>query len=347
MKICPICRQSFANKALLAQHMTTHSGSGKKGRRQRRPANNTNQTTIAQKEFYGSVTGKADGSVVVKLDMSPTSSSLTKLASMAPMYEQYRINRWSVHFVHAGGANSTGTYHAGVHYIAKRAPSDYKGVAALSPSVCKNINVDASLTVPCGKVMGQPWLPVGGESPGAVYVSVCSEVMLNVFITYSVTFQGPTSISAIDVMYRTDGAKWYNDADKVVDDVTIENSSYGQLELMSPYEQYTAVWAKFKRAFTTVVEIHRMWQGTIGMVHMLLTAGTTRLPVLNVPAILHLTPQPFRATSDMWRQLCDRRASNPEPPAAPETPGTPDSGASPVRTRASRKKGKRGRGKSK
>lgn len=193
----------------------------------------------------------------------------------------------------------------GVSYKSDKHPSDQKGVAALSPMVCKSARENASLSVPCAKAMGQSWLDNDGNSPGAVIVANTTTADIHIWVTYRVVFNGPTAVaqtSGFDIIYRHDGTTWFDEAGNVVNNANVDDM-YGELEIGGSQSTLQTAWESFSRVVRTARELHRAWSVSIGLVHFLAAATNIVLPVLGAPAILHLQQRPFRATLAEWRLL--------------------------------------------
>lgn len=299
MKICPICRTSFPTKAALAAHMPSHQGGKRRGKRQRGGGNTTMR--LALKEYWGPAAKNSLSTV----DCKPADSGLAKLRAHASMFETYKLTSYTVHGIRAGASTTTGIYFMGVSYKSDKHPSDSKGVAALSPMVCKSAQENATLSVPCAKLMGQPWLNNDGTSPGAVIVSNGTSADIHIWVTYSVVFNGPTGVAqtdSFDITYKTDGGAWTDERGQQINTVDIADA-YAELEIGGEATVYPTVLERFRNAVRTAQEIHHTWIKTIGLIHMIIGVGRFTLPRLDVPAILHLQPRPFRATATEWRLL--------------------------------------------
>lgn len=301
MKTCPVCHRSFPTKAALAAHRATHVIVSRASRRRPR-RNNVSQgvNQLALKEYWGQVTS----SRLVTIDTKPTLTTLPKLATIAAVYEQYKIVSFTVHFVHATGLNKDGTYFAGVSFGNKH-PTDKKGVAALSPNINRGVNNDSSITVPCQRLMGQAWLDTSHDSPGAV--CVFSDQLLECWVSYRVLLSGPTNVaqeSGYDNYYQTDGSSWKDSQGRAVNNATLPYDSYGELEVNAENETlFNNVWELFVKSVTSVVKLHAMYQRAVGAVHLLLNAGRYPLPQFGAPAILHLQRRPFRVNERGWERL--------------------------------------------
>nr|AWY11116.1 orf1 [Craigies Hill virus]AWY11155.1 orf1 [Craigies Hill virus]AWY11158.1 orf1 [Craigies Hill virus]AWY11170.1 orf1 [Craigies Hill virus]AWY11192.1 orf1 [Craigies Hill virus] len=300
MKTCPICQAVLPTKAALATHMLTHQG--KRSKRRSARSRNTGVNTVSLKEYWGSV-DKSAGTVTI--DCKPSKSKLPKLATIATVYEQYRLLSYTVHFVHTASSNTSGSYFVGVSFGTKH-PTDDKGIASLSPSFCKSVTSDSTITVPCARMMAQPWLDTTHDSPGVVLIN--TDFKLEVWVTYRVMFSGPTNVAQSDVIdwtYQTDGHTWKNaDTGDTVTTINVGSEVYAELELNAPANYADGVWNALKKAWTTAQSLHRAWQDNIGLIHFLgsATAALT-LPALGVPAIMHLQQRPFRASNDQWRRV--------------------------------------------
>lgn len=305
VKICPICQTTFPTKVALAAHMPSHQRQQKRGRG--KPRNSSSTLTLALKELWGEVKSKS----VVTIDCKPASSGLLKLSGQAPMFETYKLTAYTVHVVKGGSQSTSGIYFMGVSYKASGHPTTSKGVAALAPMVCKNANENASLSVPCSRIMGQPWLDNDGPSPGAVIVANDTTASLHIWISYRVIFNGPTTSSTQEVTLKTDGRLWTNDNGEQLSNFNLDFDAYGELEIASSSESAMGkIWTAFSNAVTRARELHRAWVTSIGMVHMVVGMGNMALPQLGTPAILHLIHRPFRATADEWRLLGVETASS-------------------------------------
>lgn len=300
MKTCPICQAVLPTKAALATHMSTHVG--KRGKRRSARSRNTGVNTVALKEYWGPIEKNAG---TVTIDCKPSSSKLPKLATIAAVYEQYRLLSFTVHFVHTAASTVSGSYFAGVSFGSKH-PTDDKGIASLSPSFCKSVTSDSTLSVPCARMMGQPWLDTTHESPGAVLVN--TDWKLEVWVTYRVMLSGPTNVAQSDVIdwtYQTDGKTWTNaDTHDTVTNIDINTDVYAELEVNTAEGNAEAVWSRFTSAWSTAQSIHRTWQASIGLFHFLGSAiHALTLPQLGVPAIMHLQQRPFRADIHQWQRV--------------------------------------------
>lgn len=305
MKICPVCKQQFPTKAALAAHAVSHSG--RVGSRRRRNRGTGGNTVLALKEYWGT----AARTNVSTIDMKPNSSKLTKLSAMAAIYETYKLLQWTVHIVHTGGANTSGSYFAGVSLKADKHPTDAAGIAALAPSICKSATSDASISAPCAKAMGQAWLDNDGTSPGAVLIYNSTGTDLNVFVSYKVQFAGPTAISqSSETYFTTDGNAWFGQDNLPVTTAEIDYDVYGELEYQGTEAEGVTLWTRLTKAWSTAREMHRVYQASIGLIHFLASSGAVQLPQLGRPAILHLQQRPFRAGAQLWGELSGSGAQN-------------------------------------
>lgn len=291
--------------------MSTHRGQGRRRRGNRGIGGNT--TTLALKEFWGTV---ANG--ISTIDCRPGASKLTKLVNLSAIYETYKLLSWTVHIVHTGGNTSKGSYFMGVSYKSDRHPTDAKGVAALAPVVCKSVHQDASLSVPVGRLMGQPWLANSAISPGAVMLYNDSTDNLQVWVTYRVAFNGPTQIAQIDAYdelykYNSITRRWEGESGAAINEIHLDFDTYGELEVGASQESVLdQVWQAWARVARTAQELHRMWSVSVGVVHFLMNAGTVALPALAAPAVLHLQRRPFRTSSSEWVRLGLRCVEGPD-----------------------------------
>lgn len=288
----------------MAAHSATHRGQG----RRRRTANGGGggNTTLALKEFWGSA--KAG---ITTVDCKPLDSLLPKLVNLAAIYETYKLVSWSVHVVHTGGVNSAGSYFMGVSYRSDKHPTDQRGVASLAPVVCKSINTDATISVPTAKLMGQPWLDSSAPSPGAVMIFNDSQVALQVWVTYRVVFNGPTSVAQVqqlDALFKFDNNKrtWEDSEGNRVTQVSLDFGTYGDLEINGEEGALETCWRVFTSVARSAHEVHRVWNISLGVIHFVMDAVSFSLPVLNVPAVLHLQRRPFRTSDSEWIRLGGR-----------------------------------------
>lgn len=289
--------------------MATHRGQARGGRRRRGGAGGQNGTTLSLKEYWGpSVQG------INEMKLRPKDSKLVKLAALAPLYETYRIVSWVVHFVHSA-SNESGSYFAGVSYSSDKHPTDAKGVSGLSPSVCKSITSDCNISVPCAKVMGTPWLHYKDPNPGSVMLFTTSATALNIYVTYNVRFNGPTSVAqdAFDEFYTYDKRVWKDAEGRTIYQLGNDGDVYGELELTAGDDTTVdIVWNQLTTTFRTFSQLHRAISTTISVVHFISEAFTAmRLPVLDHEAILHIQRRPFRATAEQWNELRGSEAAAP------------------------------------
>lgn len=279
--------------------MATHRGQNNTRRRNRQRGSGQNSTTLSLKEYYGEIT-----TGMTAINLAPKYTRLTKLSNMAPNYEQYKLVSFVVHIVNEA-SQASGTYFAGVCY-GRKPPTDGKGVAALSPSICKPITQSGSISVPCAKVMGQPWLHTSDSSPGSVQIYTSSTEKLQVWISYNVKFSGPTDVKqGVDTFYTYDTRSWRDESGNVVTTLASEEDLYGELEVAVQDETaLTTAWDTMVRTFRTFIQLHRAYTQGVGVVHFIVDAFTSlALPRLANAAILHVQQRPFRASSELWRQL--------------------------------------------
>jgi hypothetical protein len=295
---------SFKDKNALAAHRATHSGA-KKSKRNRRTqrSNNFNTLVLSLKEYWGNAPRNMS-----TIDLKPAASGLTKLAALALSYETYKVQKFSVSFHHVAGNNASGSYFAGVSYKAGQHPTDLKGVASLSPVIEKSINQDGSISVPCARAMGQPWLDTNADSPGAVMVWNDSSVGLHVWVSYTVVFNGPTTPSSSNdtfYTYNNTSKKWADENGQPVEEITLPFDYYGELEMqVSAQSSIQNYWNVFSSGVQTMRNLHQAFSQTIGVVHFIGSyLASFVLPAMSVPAILHIQQRPFRASAQLWRQL--------------------------------------------
>nr|AMO03239.1 putative polymerase [Craigmillar Park virus] len=296
MKTCPICQTQVPTKVALAAHMKTHGA--KRSKQRSRRSGNSGVNTIALKEYWGT----ADKNTVINIDCKPSATKLAKLSTLATIYEQYKLLSFTVHFVHTASATTGGSYFAGVSFGSKP-PSDSKGIAALSPSFCKAVTSDSTISVPCTRMMGQAWKDTTDASPGGVIVK--SDFKLEVFVSYRVMFSGPTNVAqadVVDITYQTDGRTWKNsDTGEEVHTITLDREVYGELEIEATDADSVSLWNQLTRVWTQAVQLHRAYQANIALIHFVSTAVTAlALPALARPAILHIQQRPFRASTHQW-----------------------------------------------
>lgn len=301
VKVCPICQSSFPTKVALANHMATHARRGARRGGRRNGGGGAGVNTISLKEYWGSSTRG-----VTTIDCKPTSSTLPKLAAIASVYELYKLESFTVHFVHNAGANVSGSVVAGVSFGQKH-PEDKKGVASLSPAVCKAASSDFTLSVPCARLMGQPWLETANSSPGCVLLSIDgNSITYDIWVTYRVKLSGPTNVAqtyVLDETYSTDGAEWFDAEKRKVTRATFSEDVYGEIEYAGDSSNFGRFVTAFQNLFSGWRELHRLYQTSVGLVHFLSSAGTYVLPAVGVPAILHVQRRPFRASKSDWERL--------------------------------------------
>lgn len=310
VKICPICKQSFPTKAALAQHMNAvHT--------RRAPRNASNRSnmanTITGSEYLGSKTE------LQVLEIFPGKTGASRLDTMAGIYELFQIKKWTYRFKPIVSTSTSGYYLAGVCYEATNRPNSEVSIASCQPSVQAPIYKASSISVSPQLVMGQPWLPTAnksGTSPGAVVLNVTKNTNVAVWVDYTVSFSGPTSVArSTDVAVLNDPAKgWISDGQQVknfkyeyTNNIDIEIGSADQTIVDRVIEM-------LKKGTEAFQELHRFTTGAITFVHSISSFINVILSITAVPVIIHVQRRPFPAIRSEWLRYSGNRPFEREDP---------------------------------
>lgn len=296
VKICPICRATFPSKAALAAHVASaHPAGASRGRR--RGANRApGSITITNTEFLGSQKR-------LSVPLLPGKSGAGRLDAHAQIYELFRFQRVSLTLRSTAGLSVSGSTFAGVSYDATAPEYERSSIAALTPSASAPVTRDITLSVPTGPLMGQQWLPThygssGSEVPG--FVVFDSDSNMDVWLTYTCVFTGtrtPTS-SGFLAGYDPRTTTWVDDTKNKVDSIPAANASNVEVEIGSADQSIVEkVLGPLQTLWTNAREIHRITQGAITFVHLVVDAVLRATPpalAVAAPVILHTHEQPFR-----------------------------------------------------
>lgn len=307
MKICPICRAQFNTKAALAQHMASvHplAGSSRQPRRGNSGNNNARaqQSTItfSRTEFLGSLMNK-------NIRLQPGATGARQLDNIAAIFEQYRWDRLSFSFRSTVGSNANGLYFAGISYEPDHFPTTQTDIASCSPCVSHAVSKESTLQAPVRQLMEQSWLPTSaqsgdGKTQVSGFLNLASDQKLGVWMSYQVTFSGPTSITrVIDTAYlysKKDSSWRYKDENEEQittanptdepESLDIELDTGDEATANRMLDQLRRVWENLTQSYRVVVDgvtyIHAIAQRVNRVV----------LPSLAVAAIVHRRPLPFR-----------------------------------------------------
>lgn len=296
MKICPICKSQFPTKQALATHMATAHVGGRPQRRNKIQTTTASTMVLYRRELWG---GTISGAT--ECEIYPGASKLPTLDSIAMNYEEFKIVQWSVSVVPNVGSNTNGSYTCGYSYAAGNRPTNAVGIAGLSPSTSKPVYASSTLSVNARRLMGTAWLPTSGtsgaKSPGAFIIIADKSPML--WVTYKVIFNGPTAVkrSNFDDIYRYDARnkRWVDEQGKQVERISYDEPVNMQLDVgASAQTTLDQVEAAFAQAFTNLSRIHSMWNQLVGFTHYIGQFLVGTLPIIAVPAIMHVQRRPFR-----------------------------------------------------
>lgn len=327
VKICPICKASFPSKETLAAHMNSVHSKGNRQRPRRSAQQNVSTNLLVRKEL-STITISANS--VVAFEICPGKSGCTMLDNIANMYEEYKIVSWTVIFKPIVGTNTNGYYTAGVTYGKSQRPQKVGEIASLSPALTNPLYKQSSLSVNPRKIMGQPWLPVSdgqnAVTAGAILFGSTS-TSIQVWISYKVLFNGPTPIgrNTMDEMFEYDAKTrvWRNVEGNRVDRVDYDEPVTGTIDIGSgDTATFNSQLSSISQLINTYREIHRMVTTIFGTVHFIADTLGFVLPILSVPAIMHVTRRPFRPIVDRLLELGYRIVEKEDPGAGGSEPNT-------------------------
>lgn len=313
MKTCPICKRQFPTKQALAAHRAAVHGMGRSmGGGRGQAQGGTSSLTFSRFEYIASQTSKG-------VPLQPGSTGARQLDNLAGIFEQYRWDALSFTFRPTVGAQTDGTCFVGISYESDHRPVDKASIAACSPSDSFPVSRERTLTVPVRQLMHSAWLPTkaaSGEGKDSAsiagYLNLRSDKDVDVWIRYTITLSGPTSVSRVrDEIYA------YNDSTRAwtkqeEGDIVAANTIDARdgpldLDVELNTDDTTVVdriVAQLRALYQDLTEVHRMTTRAATLVHMFATGAlAARLPVLAVPALIHHRQLPFRPTLQ-FRQLC-------------------------------------------
>lgn len=313
MKTCPVCKRTFPTKEALATHRAAVHGGQLNRRAQGGGPSSGNSITFTRSEYIGPVTSK-------NVPLRPGSVGARQLDSVAAVFEQYRWDSLSFRLKPTVGANTDGSAFVGLSYEPDHTPTSKTDIASCSPSDSFPVSRERTIVAPVRLLMHSPWLATtsnsgeGNEKESiSGYFNVASDKALDLWIHYTVTLSGPTSVPRKrDAGLSYADQKWTYTEDGssriIKRSVPVEGPIDIDLEVASSVDSVIqSVITNVSQIYSGLREIHRFVSGTVTLVHMyadaVIAAGLTALAV---PAIIHQRQLPFRPTA-LFLRLCRSR----------------------------------------
>lgn len=318
---CPVCGRSFKTAAALKQH-ERDSHAGKKAPKAQQPrlrnrgparvrgvAPDRATVVISQEEFLAEVAASADGKENLRtFTILPGKSGLSRLDQFGSMFEQWRLDSWVVHIVPKVGTMVSGSFIAGVYYEEKLQPTTKQEASVLSPKVKGAVWQERTLSVPPSLAQKQRWLFTSGVGvdpadsiAGQVVVVVdgTKDAKVDVWVSYRITFMGPTSHKrALDRVYRADGRAWKDADGKPISAIEPEEGPFtADFELSGDAAYVDQMVDFFSRSFRNWQQLQRFVSNGVTYVHGVLSAlESLQLAAATATAgtILVLRRRPFR-----------------------------------------------------
>lgn len=309
MKTCPICRSTFENKAALAAHMASvHPARRGQAARRNRGGGRSVQagtTTFSRVEYLGKSKAK-------NIPLQPGATGLRQLDNFAAVFENYRWDKISVKVKSTVGSTASGMYFLGVSYESDHIPKTDVDIAACSPALSSTVTRDGTLVVPVRPLMGQPWLSTKaatgeGKAGIAGYVNLVGDEEMAIWVDYTVTLSGPTSVSrTVESGYLFSKLKeqWTDGDGHVIDrvspsstpievDVEVDSGDASTLE---------TVMSALRSVYANLREFHRWVVDGVTFIHAIAdAAGQAGLVALPVATIVHQRALPFRVDPRLER----------------------------------------------
>lgn len=252
----------------------------------------------------------------LSVPISPGITGLTRLDTFARMFEEYKIDRWTVKIRPVVGTTTAGSYVVGGSYDYARPPATFNELAVCSPKATGTVWQPGSISMAPARLMRQKWLitsakNVTKDESVAGYVGVAldgatSATTVAVWVDYSVTFQGPSTRTQTDdvaYLYNKTSAQWTDDTGRVVQTVTpIEQPVTLDVEIASGDSHIVdAVMQSLATIARHSVQLHRYTVEGITYVHVIADAlSQVALTALHAATILHVARAPFRAALRGW-----------------------------------------------
>lgn len=313
---CPKCNRLFKTQAALKQHeIDSHSAVSAQKKKKNTgspralavaPAKAT--VVIAQEEYLSEVAVAADGKAVIKpFKMLPGVSGLTRLDQFGALFEQWRLDKWIVKVRPKVGTTIGGSYIVGVFYESKLTPTTKQEVSVLSPKIMGAVWQPGTLSVPPSLAQKQKWLYTHGSGvdeadsvAGQIVVAVdgSTESKVDLWVSYEITFMGPTSHKRVsDRTYRLDGQTWKDDTGRVVQTIDPDEGPYTADFEIGDSRYVDRIVDGFRSAFRQWQELQRVVSNGVTYVHGVLSAIDAAQAVqvgAQVGAIVALQRRPFR-----------------------------------------------------
>lgn len=243
VKICPVCRKSFADKVALRAHMSSAHptqatraqpkplGQSKKARKsrkvrsQRSQAVNAGARVVAGLDLLGMYTFKASstaGNPIMLTQLSPGKFAGTRWAAEAALWSRWRPRSLRLEITSSAGATVSGSYLLGwsadPDFTVGKGLAAVRRVTALNCVKSAQIYSTAEIQIPCDTL--QKWYLVNSHESGETdhgtvvalqvgpvgNLATDSVITFTVILHYTVEFEGPklTSILDIPVVYAED-----------------------------------------------------------------------------------------------------------------------------------------------
>lgn len=310
MKICPICRAQFENKAALAAHMqASHPrGQPRAGSSRKRITNQQPSSAsihLARSEYLGAFKQK-------NVKLQPGVMGARQLDAMAGVFELYRWEKLTFICKPTVGQATGGQCFIGFSYEDDHMPVTETDITCCQPSTSFPVSREGTLSGPVRLLMGQANLPTyaktgEGSSGNSGYFNLKSDQSMGIWVSYAVTLSGPTAQSRqLDDLwsFSRKSGQWSDNNKQPVTELPAADSPLDvDVELDTGDEGVVnrAIDA-LKKWYPTLQELHRRIVDGLTYIHAYAgQAAPVAGVVLPVAAVVHRRQLLFRPNERLER----------------------------------------------
>lgn len=159
-------------------------------------------------EIWGPVEVPKGGvGVITTFNFTPGKSSIPVLDNLASIYERYQVHEVLLHWTPCMGTSKDGLVVVGIDWQTKEIAKTRAGVQTLNPNKRDAIYGKFTMQLPASRLMNRKWMATSTSevidnttafravvaADGLEAVTTDSKTVGDLWITYDITFQGPST----------------------------------------------------------------------------------------------------------------------------------------------------------